>query len=81
MTLFSAYRDAFGAPGEGVHRHRLLGAAGVDYLLSLVLAAVLAGVTRVPLVLTTVGVLLAGMLAHYLFGVPTHALRYLGLTT
>ena len=79
MTALSAYRHAFGRPGEGAHRHRLVGTAAVDYGLSILLAVALTALTKVPLVLTTIAVLVVGLLAHYLFGVPTQALQYLGL--
>ena len=74
-----AYRNLFGAPGTGVHSFRLLDAAGVDFVLTLLVAMVTAWGTGVPLVLTTIGWFVAALVAHVLFGVNTSAVRWLGL--
>ena len=36
--------------------------------------------TKIPLVLTTIGILILGIIMHYLFGVETNTLKYLGIT-
>ena len=76
---FRAHRNFFGKPGTGVHQYRFFGLAGVDYLLTLLVAMATTWATGTPLVLTTVGWLLLGLLFHVLFGVNTHAVRWLGL--
>ena len=69
---FSKFRDIFGKPGEGVHL--------VDYFLTIVLAFFITAVTGWPLVLTTIGALVAGIILHMLFGVNTQSVNALGLT-
>ena len=73
------YSDVFGKPKEGVHRYRLLDVAIVDYALTLLSAVVLSKITKIPLVLSTILVLISGILAHMLFGVQTSALAYIGI--
>ena len=81
MTLcpFSAFKNVFGEPGKGVHRWQLFNTAVVDFVLTLVAAAMISGVTNAPLVLTTIGMLVLGMVVHVLFGVRTNTLVYLGI--
>ena len=77
---FKKYKHIFGIPGKGVHKYRFIHTAMVDYLLSLLLAAAIAYISHIPLVLTTITVLFAGILCHILFGVQTNTLTYLGIT-
>ena len=72
-------RDIFGVPGTGIHSIRFLDSAGLDYALSIIGAIIIAWFTGIPLVLTTIVILSIGLLLHVLFGVNTHAVRYLGL--
>jgi len=76
---FKTYRHLLGIPGKGVHKYTFLNTATVDYVLSLALAMLIAYITRIPLVLTTIGVLFVGIFCHLLFGVRTHTLAYLGI--
>lgn len=77
---FEKYKDFFGKPGTGVHKYRLLKSAGVDYILSILLAMVLTYFTKVPLVLMTIIVLIVGIILHTLFGVNTETVKYLRLS-
>ena len=79
MCPFKKYKHIFGIPGKGLHKYTFLHTAMVDYLLSLLLAAVIAYATSIPLVLTTIAILLMGILCHILFGVQTNTLTYLGI--
>lgn len=79
MCLFAKYSDFFGAAGTGVHSIRFLNTAIVDYILSLLLSVVITFFSEIPLVLTTISVLLLGILGHFLFGVTTNTLKYLNL--
>ena len=79
MTFFKQFSDIFGAPGTGVHRFRVLDVAIVDYLLSIVLAFAVAYQFNIPVVIATILVLSLGILFHYLFGLETSAVRYIGL--
>jgi len=76
---FIQYRDMFGKPGTGVHQYKLKGTSIVDYILTIVAAMILTYFTEIPLVLTTIGLLLAGIIFHKLFGIQSQALNYLGL--
>ena len=82
MTVcpFRTYRDLFGAPGTGIHRFKFKGTSLVDYVITLGVAFLVTYLTEVPLVLTTIGVLVLGIIAHMLFGVPTVSAQFLGLS-
>ena len=80
MCIFSKYKDIFGEAGKGVHSYRFLNTALVDYLLTILGAILLTYLTDIPLVLTTIGLLVLGLILHYLFGVNTNSLKYLGIT-
>jgi hypothetical protein len=54
----------FGVPGTGAHSYRFLGTAIVDYALTIIGAMVLSKVTGIPLVLTTIGLLVVGIILH-----------------
>jgi hypothetical protein len=60
------FRDAFGAPGTGAHSIRFLDTAIFDYVLTIIGAMVLTKVTGIPLVLTTIGLLVLGIVLHML---------------
>jgi len=77
--MFKKYRNILGTPGHGIHKPRICGTAAVDYLSTILLAIVLCYVTGIPLVLTTVSLLVLGTIAHALFGVETDTLKYLGI--
>lgn len=76
MLGLDRFALAFGAPGTGAHRPRLLGLAAVDLLLALCLAALLSPLApaRNPwarLGLSAAGVAALGVAAHEAFGVRT----------
>jgi hypothetical protein len=75
----SAFKNVLGEPGKGVHRWQYFNTAIVDYVMTLLAAAIISSVTNVPLVLTTIGMLVLGMVLHMLFGVRTNTLVYLGI--
>jgi hypothetical protein len=77
---FARFKHALGEPRKGLHRFRVLDTPAVDYVLSLGLAAGLTALFRIPLVLTTIAVLLLAVVAHVLFGVDTPTTAFLGLT-
>ena len=58
---------------------RFLDVAAVDYFLSILGAIILSFFTKIPLVLTTIVILVLGIILHMLFGVNTSAVKYLGL--
>ena len=73
----SKYKDIFGKPGKGLHQSKFKGTALVDYLLTIVGAFLITYFTDIPLVITTIGLLLIGILFHYLFGINTQVLQYI----
>ena len=73
----SKYKNIFGKPGTGVHQYKFKGTAIVDYLATIVVAFLITYFTDIPLVITTIGILILGILFHYLFGIKSHAIRYL----
>ena len=79
MCIFSEYKNIFGKVGEGVHKYRFLNVAVVDYYLTILLAMFITYITDIPLLLTTAILLLLSILFHYLFGVQTNTLKYLGI--
>ena len=76
---FRQFRDIFGDPGKGIHAYRIFDTALVDYILSLLGAMLMTYLTAIPLVLTTIIVLISGIIFHALFGVDTNTLRFLGI--
>ena len=66
-------------PNTGVHATRFLDTALVDYKLTIVLAIVTTYFTKIPLVLTTIGWLIIGLICHILFGVETNTVKLFGI--
>ena len=79
MKCLMKYKDIFGKPFQGPHKYRFLGTAIVDYLCSILVAILLTYFTHIPLVLTTIIILLIGIFLHVIFGIPTNTTKYLGL--
>ena len=73
----SKYKNIFGPPGKGVHQYKFKGTAIVDYLVTILLAFLITYYTDIPLVITTIGILILGILFHYLFGIRSQAIQYL----
>jgi len=84
MTLrtcpFSKFRDIFGPSGTGAHALKFKGTSLIDYGLTIALAFLITLLTGWPLVLTTIGALIIGIILHVLFGVNTETVKALGLT-
>ena len=80
LCPLSKFNKIFGIPGKGVHHFRILDVAAVDYFLTLIGALILSYLTQIPLVLSTIGLLILGVILHTLFGIPTNAVKYLGLS-
>jgi hypothetical protein len=58
----------FGKPGEGVHKYRLWNIAMVDYVLAIILSIFLTCITKYPVEIVTIFVLLLGIILHYAVG-------------
>ena len=72
------YKDVLGVPGKGVHSTRFMGVALYDYIGTILLAMITTKITKIPLVITTIGWFVLGILLHALFCVPTQAVIFLG---
>ena len=81
MTLcpFKSYKDLFGKPGTGYHAYKFKGTSIIDYFVIIAGAFLITYLTDVPLVLTTIGLLILGIIFHVLFAVPSQVVTYLGL--
>jgi hypothetical protein len=75
----SQFSKIFGIPGKGLHKYRILDVASVDYFLTLIGSFILSYLTKVPLVLATIGLFILSIIVHILFGVPTSSVEYLRL--
>ena len=73
------YRDIFGIPNKGVHSYKIAGCAIIDYILTILSSIVIAYFTNFPLVLTTIVMLVLGIIFHSMFAVNTHTIKFLGL--
>lgn len=73
----SKYKNIFGAPGTGVHKYKFKGTSIVDYFLTIFGAFVITYFTNIPLVITTIGLFLIGIVLHYLFGIETQVLNFI----
>lgn len=76
---FRKFKNAFGIPNKGIHAYRVVNTAVVDYILTIIAALATSFVTKVPLVLTTLGWFMGGVIAHILFGVKTSTLQWIGI--
>ena len=79
MCPFSKYKFIFGVPNEGIHQYKILDTAIVDYVGTIFLAFILAKLTKIPFVLSTIIMFIVGIICHYLFGIQTDAVKFLGL--
>lgn len=80
MCYFKQYSTILGIAGKGAHSYRILDAALVDYILTILLAFIIAYFTSIPFVLTTIVCFILGIISHWLFGVNTSTIKFLGLT-
>jgi hypothetical protein len=77
MNPFCKYKDMFGKPNTGIHRHRVLGVAIMDVLPTLLIALLVAWFFGLPYGWTIVAFFAAGIAAHRLFCVRTTVDRML----
>jgi hypothetical protein len=71
-TDFSkSLNKAFGAPREGIRRHRIFGLAIFDLITTLIGAALISWVFNIRFLYTLVGVFLVGIVVHWMFCVDT----------
>ena len=77
LLNLSKFKNIFGAPGTGVHKYKFKGTAIVDYFLTIAGAFIITYFTDIPLVITTIGLFLIGIILHYLFGIKTQVLKFI----
>jgi hypothetical protein len=76
---FSKYKNIFGEQDTGIHKYKFKGTAIFDYIFSIIGAFVLTYFTNFPLVLSTILILVLGIIFHFLFGVNTRTLQFFGI--
>jgi hypothetical protein len=65
------YKDIFGKPGEGAHSYRLFNIAIVDVLLTIIMAYIISIIFNKSFIITTIVLILLGIISHRLFCVRT----------
>ncbi len=70
--MFCKYKDIFGKPNEGVHRHRFMNIAIVDLLMTIVLAFFVSKYFDFEFVMTIIVLLVLSLIVHKLFCVDTY---------
>ena len=75
---FKQYSDLFGLAGQGVHKYTLFKVIVIDNLLVIAAAVLITYQCDIPFPLSIIGLYVAGILMHMLFGVQTKTLTYLG---
>ena len=73
----SKYKNIFGYPGTGVHQYKFKGTAIVDYVLTIVGAFIITYFTDIPLVITTIGLLIIGIIIFIILIIILGFLIYL----
>jgi uncharacterized integral membrane protein len=79
MCIFKEYSEVFGKVGGGLHKYKILNVIIVDNLATILLAIIVTYFIEIPFPLVIMACYLLGILLHYLFGVQTQTLTYLGL--
>lgn len=69
------YKDIFGKPGEGVHKHRIFGLATVDLLGTILLSILLGYLLKKNILIMFLIIFLIGELLHYFFCVETALIK------
>ena len=65
------HKDMFGKPGQGAHSYRILNIAVVDVVATILVAVLFSYVFQTPLLYTTIGMFILGILMHRVFCVRT----------
>ena len=80
MCIFKEFKDILGQPGKGIHKIRIVNTPLVDYAASILLAILITYINnKIPLVVSTILVLILGEILHVLFGVKTPTTNFLGI--
>jgi hypothetical protein len=73
------YSKLLGEPGKGIHERRIFGMALNDLLMTLVAALLTALVFKISIVFSVITWFTVGEILHYLFGVQTAFLTFVGI--
>ena len=73
------YANALGRAGEGVHATRVLGMSLNDWLMTILVAGLMAWLFKLDFVYTLVALFVLGEVLHYIFGVKSAFLKGIGL--
>lgn len=76
---FRKYKHLLGVPGKGIHRHRFMGMAVMDYIMTILASMMTTLLFGVPLELSTTLWFVGGIILHILFCVPTQTTKYIGI--
>lgn len=79
MCIFKQYSNIFGKVGEGVHKLKFMNVIVIDNLLTILLSTVISYFINIPFPIVIIGVYILSIIIHYLFGVQTKTLSYLGI--
>lgn len=63
-----------------IHSYRLFNVAIIDFVLTILSAAVISYFTSIPISITLVGLLIIGGFLHWAFGVKSEVNTYLGIS-
>jgi hypothetical protein len=75
----SEYKDIFGKPREGVRSIRILDIAVIDVIFVIIVSLSISYYMRYNHLLTFVIIFLLGIFFHWLFGVETTVMKYIGM--
>lgn len=73
------YKFVLGIPGKGFHSKRFMGLALYDTLGTIVIAVAIALICKLSVWKTVLFLFLLGEVLHYLFGVQTAFLTFVGI--
>jgi hypothetical protein len=77
--MLCKYKDAFGQPSQGPHKYRLFGMAIVDWVLTIILALIIARWQQFSFIATLIVLFVVGQLLHFIFCVDTAFMKFIHL--
>jgi hypothetical protein len=79
LEMACPYSTLLGIPGQGIHAQRFLGIALNDTIMTIILAAFSSIMFNINFFLSLLTWLVVGEILHYIFGVNTAFLKFLGI--
>ncbi len=71
MINLCEYKDFFGKPKEGIHSYRIFNIAIVDLVFTIIIAWLISYFFKISFIMTTIILLLLGIIMHKIFCVNT----------